>query len=214
MTFGEAGVPRLHVVTDDAVLARDGWASVAASVLEAGGRAVSLHVRGPRTSGAEIFRLVAEILPEARRAGAFLGVNDRVDIAIATGVSFVHLGRRSLPLEEVRRLVGDQMCIGVSCHEEDQVNSARSGGADYAFVGMTFPTRSHPEAVAIGIDGVRRMAACAAGLPAIAIGGMGPEQAAEVVRCGAYGVAAIRGVWNAANPADAVMAYLAALEDC
>ena len=118
------------------------------------------------------------------------------------------------PVEEVRGSGGDWIGIGVSRHEEDQVNSARFGGADYAFVGMTFPTRSHPEAVAIGIDGVRRMAACAAGLPAIAIGGMGPEQAAEVVRCGAYGVAAIRGVWNAANPADAVMAYLAALEDC
>lgn len=212
MTFGDGGVPRLHVVTDDAVLARDGWASVAMSVLEAGGPELALHVRGPRSSGAAIFRLVTELLPEARRVGAFIGVNDRVDVATTTGVSFVHLGRRSLPLDVVRRLIGTGMGVGVSCHEEEEVREARSGGADYVFVGMIFSTRTHPGASPIGIEGLRRLGKCATELPAVGIGGIVPGRVAEVVRGGARGVAAIRGVWDAPNPAEAVAGYLAALE--
>jgi thiamine-phosphate pyrophosphorylase len=211
VTPGGGGVPRLHVVTDDEVLARERWVSAAIFVLRAGGPSVALHVRGPRTSSATIHRLVTALLGEARRSGAWLVLNDRVDVALATGVTAVHLGRRSLPLEVARRLLGTEARIGVSCHSGDEVAGARSGGADYAFVGTIFPTPGHPGAPGIGVEGLRRIAAGAEGLPVVGIGGVDADRVEAVRAAGVHGVAAIRGVWDTEEPAVAVARYVTEL---
>ncbi|MDT8342467.1 MAG: thiamine phosphate synthase, partial [Longimicrobiales bacterium] len=90
-------VPPLHLVTDDAVLARPGFRGAAEAALEAGGARVALHLRGPGTNGGPLYRLAVALVPAARAAGALLLVNDRVDVAACAGADGVQLGRRSLP---------------------------------------------------------------------------------------------------------------------
>jgi thiamine-phosphate pyrophosphorylase len=212
VTLPDTGGPRLHIVTNDEVLAREGWVRVAVSVMEAGGDSVALHIRGPRSSGATIYELTTRLLADARRTGAWLVVNDRVDVALATEVGAVHAGRRSLPLGAVRELVGPDVQLGVSCHSGDEVAQARSEGADYAFVCTIFPTPTHPDERGIGVAGVGSTVARAEGLPLIAIGGVDVTRAGVVRDVGAYGVAVVRGVWDAEEPDLAVTAYVAALE--
>jgi len=79
-------------------------------------------------------------------------------------------------------------------------------GADFLVVGNVYATLSHPDRPAGGLDLVRSTADL--GIPVIAIGGITPDRAAEVRAAGAYGVAAIRGLWHAPDPAAAALAML------
>lgn len=206
-TFGST-LPRLHVVTDDKVLARPDWQSVAVRVCEAGGPALALHVRGPRTCGREIYRLTAALAPHAKRTHALLFVNDRVDVALINDVDGVHLGVRSLALLTARNLLGSEIWIGASCHDATGAAAAAAAGADYMFLGAIFETPNHPNDRGIGIDGLVEVTGGRSG-PVMGIGGIDPRRARSIVDAGAFGAAALRGVWDAEDPANAVREYLA-----
>jgi thiamine-phosphate pyrophosphorylase len=138
-------------------------------------------------------------------------VNDRVDVALVGGAAGVHLGDRSLPAARARTLLGEDAWIGVSRHDPSEARDAETEGADYVFLGSIHPTATHPGAVALGIsaigDAVRRGNAP----PVIGIGGIGPAETPDVIAAGAHGVAVIRGIWHADDPAEAVMRYLEGL---
>ena len=205
--------PRLHVVTDDSILARDGWASLAAAVLEAGRGGLALHIRGPATDGVTVFDLTARLLPEARRSGAWLIVNDRVDVALTTDADGVHLGARSLSVRHARGVLGENKRIGVSAHCAREVGRARREGADYAFMGTIYPTPSHEGLPGMGVGGFRDAVEHVRGLPLLGIGGIGVEQVAPLMSVGASGVAVMRGVWDHPNPPAAAAEYLDTIEE-
>jgi len=211
VTVEPTSVPRLHVITDDDTLARPDWVDVARSVLDAGGASLALHVRGPHSTGRVVFDLANALLETARRAGAWLVVNDRADVAKAVGAHAVHLGRRSLPANEVRKHVFPRGRLGVSCHSVDAVSRARADGADYAFAGTVFPTKSHPEEAGIGIEGFAGIALSQPDFPVLAIGGVSVESTGGLVSAGAHGVAVMGGIWDAKDPAAAATGFLAEL---
>lgn len=136
-------------------------------------------------------------------------VNDRLDVALATEAGGVHLGDKSLPTEEARRLVKSpgrdrDFLIGVSCHSLDSAKAAESGGADYLFFSPVFAT---PSKAAYGApQGLRRLAeVCrAVALPVLAIGGITLENAADCFSAGASGIAAIRLFQDASDMASVV----------
>ena len=206
-----AAVPRLHVVTDDDILARRGWTEVAMSVLETGGSSVALHVRGPHTSGRVVYELASALVVTARRVGAWLVVNDRADVALAVGADAVHLGSRSLSAKATRASVTTTAHIGVSCRSADDVSLARTGGADYAFAGTVFTSQSHPEGRLLGASGFADIASGQTGFPVLAIGGVSVESTGELMAAGAHGVAVMRGVWDTSDPPAASASYLAEL---
>lgn len=212
-------VPRLHAVTDDARLADAGFVGDAAAVLEAGGPALALHLRGRGTSAARLYALASELLPVARAAGAKLVVNDRVDVALAVGADGAQLPEDSLDASRARAILGRHALIGISRHgasfEPDDLRDA-----DFVVWGSVFETTSHPGQVAEGVAAleavVRSLRSPVAGhrrSAVIAIGGITPENAGGVMSAGAYGVAALGGIWAAprGSPSDAVHAYRAAL---
>ena len=215
-------IPRLHVVTDDRILARPDFEARArevCEVLETCGPAdgtvvtgsVALHLRGPRTTGRSLTRLARMLCEPAAASGVTLLVNDRVDIALAVGTAGVHLGSRSLPPSEARRLLGANRILGVSVHDPSEAVEAAESGADYLFVGPLFKTPLHAAAAARGAEFID-MVASRVDLPLVGIGGVTPERAAALLASGAHGVAAIRGIWDAISPPDAVQAYLDVVE--
>lgn len=204
-------LPRLHLVTDDRVVAAPGFTDAAERAVLCGGRDVVLQLRGPRSSGRRLYDLVVELRDAAEDAGARLIVNDRVDVALAAAAGGVHLGERSLALSQARALLGEGATVGASAHAPDRVAACARDGADYAFIGPVFATPSH-DRVPGGGEGLVRAAVRAAGtLPVLGIGGITPERVPDVGRAGCYGVAVIRGVWDAPDPAVAVARYLEAL---
>jgi len=124
-------------------------------------------------------------------------VNDRLDVALAVQAGGVHLGEKSLPAREARRLVKSlhrekDFLVGVSCHSLEAAKAAESSGADYLFFGPVFAT---PSKVAHGApQGLECVAeVCrAVSVPVLAIGGITLENAADCLSAGASGIAAIR----------------------
>jgi thiamine-phosphate diphosphorylase len=201
-------VPRLHVVTDDTVLTRPGFRECAAAVLAAGGAALALHIRGPATSGGPLVEEARALLAPARAAGTWLVINDRVDVALAVGADGAHLGVRSLPVSVARRLLGSPGRVGASVHSMAEAETAVTEGAEWIFAGTVYGTPSHPGQKPAGPAFLGDVARVAGGVPVLAIGGVTPGRVAEVLAAGAWGVAVIRGVWDAPDPIEAVRRYL------
>lgn len=145
-----------------------------------------------------------------RRAGAALIINDELDLALAVDADGLHLGQEDLPLSIARAHLGAGRFIGVSTHTLDEAMAAADGGADYIAVGPVFATavKSRPP---VGCDAVRRVRA-ATTVPIVAIGGITPETAAEVLRAGADSVAVISAVCGASDIAAAVDAFRRAID--
>ena len=202
-------LPPLHVVTDDAVLGRADFADAARDVLAAGGPRLALHLRGPGSSAARLHDLAVALLEHARRSGALLLVNDRVDLALALPLDGVQLGERSLPVAVARRLLGPRW-IGRSVHGAPAALEGKEGGADFLVVGTVFASASHPEREPAGPARIREMRGLV-DLPLLAIGGVTPGRVAEVLEAGASGAAVLSGVWDAPEPPRAVEGYLQAL---
>ena len=213
-----AVVPRLHVVTDDAVLARPDFLGRASDVLRAvasvddgSGADVALHVRGPRTDGRTIHRLAADLLEGADSVGCALVVNDRADVALAVGAAGVHLGARSLSLADVMGLVEGPRVVGVSVHSVADAAAAAEGGASYLVAGHVWATPSHPGEAGRGCTWLREVVGASNAVPVVAIGGVTRDRVPEVLETGAGGVAVLGGIWNEPDPAEAVVDYIQAL---
>ncbi len=198
-------LPRLHLVTNRELLLQADFPSRAASALAAGGERCALHLRGRGVPGRWLWDLVSVL--RAGGTGGTLWVNDRVDLALAIRAEGVQLGGGSLPVGVARRLLGRSAWVGQSVHSVDE---AAASEADVAVLGNIYPTESHPGRPPLGVQAVQRAASLPR--PILAIGGITPDGAAEVVDAGAWGVAVLSGVWRERDPAGAVRSYLRALE--
>lgn len=194
----KAPLPRLHAITDERIARRADFDAVAGALAAAGGAAIGLHARGRGLTGREHFAL-AQRLPGRRF------VNDRLDIALAAGAFGVHLGQGGLGVSDARRLE-PRWWIGRSVHDLAEAEAALAEAADYLVVGPVFATASHPARKPLGLELFGRIARL--GLPAVAIGGVTAPRAPALRAAGAYGVAAIRALWDADHPADAARELL------
>jgi thiamine-phosphate pyrophosphorylase len=127
-------------------------------------------------------------------------VNDRPDLAVACAADGVHLGQDDGEAAIARRLVGDDLLIGLSTHSPDQIEAARS--VDYIAVGPVFATPTKPEYPPVGTELVA-YAAEHARTPFFAIGGIDPDNVTEVVAAGAKRVAVVRAIRDAADASEA-----------
>jgi thiamine-phosphate pyrophosphorylase len=152
---------------------------------------------------------VAETFREAcEKHGALFVLNDRPELVEACGADGVHVGRRDMPVEQARALVGPDRLVGVSASTVAEL--ADVGDADY--VGVTaFATPTKEDAVAGGLD-LLRAASQALSVPWFAIGGIELANVAEAVAAGAPGVAVVRAIRDAADPEAAARSLRAALD--
>jgi len=145
----------------------------------------------------------------AKEFGMLFIVNDRCDLAMAVEADGVHLGQTDLPLIFARKLVGDDMLIGVSTHNPEQVRTATEEGADYLGFGPIFSTgtKSNHDPV-VGIQGMKHIRSLTT-LPVFAIGGITTEAVRELRQAGANGVAVASGILDAVDRHQAFTQYLA-----
>ena len=200
--------PCLCVVTDRARLraGADLVETVAAAVR---GGADMAQLRDKGAPARETLAL-ARRLRDATRGKALLIINDRADIAMLSDADGVQLGEGGMDVASARRLLGDGALIGRSVHSAEGAVRARDEGADYLILGTVFPTPSHPGGAAGGLELVEE-AARSVDIPILGIGGIDETNAAELVRAGASGAAAIGAVAGAANPSAAAARLAAAM---
>ena len=199
--------PCLALVTDRHLCLPGHTLAVAASAACDGGLDM-VQVREKDLPGGALLTLAQE-LREATRGRALLTINERADVALACEADGVQLGEEALPVEEARRLLGEDALIGRSVHSVAGAVEAEAAGADFLLVGPIFATPSHPESPGAGtalLEQVRRAVA----VPFLAIGGVDASNIEEVARAGASGAAVVRAVLTAADPAQAVAELRAA----
>jgi thiamine-phosphate pyrophosphorylase len=201
-------LPRLHIVTDDRVLARADFLDVTHALLAGHGASIALHLRGRATPARILFTLAEALTRQAGGNGGTVIVNDRADIALAAGAHGVHLGERSIPPADARTLL-PRALLGRSVHTAEGIAGV-ARWTDFLFLGTIYPTPSHPDAPVLGPEPIAE-AAGQATVPVLGIGGITPERAPGVIAAGGYGVAVIRGVWEDPDPCGAVGRYLEAI---
>lgn len=198
-------LPRVHAFTDGTILSAADF-GIRAAAIAAAGAAVALHARDRGGPGAGLATSVLRMVALARPPEAAVFVSGRPDIAAASGAHGVQLGTHDLGPADARRVLPHGW-IGRSVHSLDEARAAIEEGADFLVLGSIYDTPSHSGRPAMGTGLLREAARL--GRPVIAIGGITPERTPELKAAGAYGVAAIRALWQADDPAAATLSMLA-----
>ena len=139
------------MVSSEFCLGRD-VCSIVADIAAAGAKIV--QIREKNLSDSSMFELVKKCKEITDRSGMLLIVDDRVDIAVATGADGVHLGQEDFPLTEAKKLA-PEMLFGVSTHNAEEIRRALSDNCGYLNIGPMFPTRT--KSVACGALGLEKI---------------------------------------------------------
>ena len=204
---------RLYLCTD-ARRRRGDLAEFADAALAGGVDIVQLRDKGPDGPLEARDELAAlEVLAGAcARHGALLAVNDRADVALASGADVLHLGQDDLPVAWARKVVGDEMIIGRSAHSAAETAAAADEpGVDYFCAGPCWPTPTKRGRPAPGLELVRTVAGRAPARPWFAIGGIDGDRLREVMAAGAERVVVVRAITEADDPQAAAAALAARL---
>ncbi len=169
---------------------------------------VAVQLRMKQANARDQLSIARELRSITREAGAFLFINDRVDVALAADADGVHLPAAGLGPADVRELM-PRGCIGLSCHSARDLAAAAVAGADYATLSPIYAVEG--KAPPLGIAGFGAAIAGAA-LPVYALGGVGPRDLPALLACGARGVAVIRAVMSADEPGRALSDLLTRID--
>ena len=185
---------RVHlcVITDAFLAPRKDHVAIAEAALRGGADMIQLRDKSGHLR--DLLDQARAIQALCRAHDALFIVNDRVDLALASGADGAHVGQDDLPAEAARRLLGPGRILGVSTHDLDQVRAAGKAGADYIGFGPMFPTGTKDTGYRPrSLEALREVCA-ATRLPILAIGGITLENVEGVILAGATAPAVISAV--------------------
>lgn len=195
----------LYAVTDGALIEPARLVERVTQALRGG--AVMVQYRDKSTDTRRRLREAQALCEACRAYGALLIINDDVALARAAAADGVHLGKDDAPLAQARRMLGEQVIIGLSCYNSLQrAVEAQAAGADYVAFGRFFPSRTKPDAVTAGIE-LLRQANTRLRIPRVAIGGITPDNGAALIEAGADLLAVVHGVFGQPDPEAAARRY-------
>ena len=166
-----------------------------------------MQVRHKGGASGAFLELTRRIVSSVQAYDARVIVNDRADIARLAGAAGVHVGQSDLTVEDVCRVAGPDVLVGVSTHDRDQIDAALAGSAAYVAVGPVYGTTTKDTGyTARGLDLVRYGAG--RGRPIVAIGGITIDRVREVMEAGASAVAVISDLLSTGDPEQRTREYL------
>jgi len=206
------GFPFLYPIVDAEVCRARGLdpLAVAEAYLEGGARVLQLRQKGG--SSASFLELADALVSLARPVDALVVINDRADIARLSGAGGVHVGQDDLTPTDVRKVAGAGVVVGLSTHDEQQIDAALGGEATYIAVGPIFGTATKDTGYsARGLDLLGR--AGGRGKPVVAIGGITLDRVRSVVAAGATGIAVISDLLAGPSPEARTREFIARLSE-
>jgi thiamine-phosphate pyrophosphorylase len=188
----------LYLITDRQQTGGRPLPTVVEGALRGGVRMVQLREKD--LSSKDLYELAYELRKLTRQYGARLIINDRADIALAVDADGVHLGNSSLPTYRVRALIGPNKLIGVSCHNQLNVITAKEKGADFVTFGPVYHTPAKTiYGEPVGLDALEK-ATDMDTIPVFALGGIKQHNIHDVLARGAFGIAMVSAIIAAADP--------------
>jgi thiamine-phosphate pyrophosphorylase len=198
---------RLYLITPP-VLAPATFRDTLATALDAGDVA-AVQLRLKDWSDDDLRRAIDLLRPVAQSRGVAFLLNDRPDLAVATGCDGAHVGQDDMAVAAARKLLGD-LTLGVTCHaSRDLAMSAGEQGADYVAFGAFFPSTTKTPPAMAEVEILTWWSELME-VPCVAIGGITPQNCRPLVDAGANFVAVSGAVW--ADPAATVKAFAAVLK--
>jgi thiamine-phosphate pyrophosphorylase len=191
----------LYLVTDRAMTAARGLVETVRAA--AAGGITMVQLRDKDAGDAELVALARALVDAVAATGIRVIVNDRAGVAAAAGAHGVHLGQDDGDPAHARALLGPAAIIGQSAGSTDEIARVDPLLVDYVGIGPFASTATKGDAgPPLGAAGFARLRA-ATRLPAVAIGGLGPANAAEAIAAGADGIAVVSAICAAGDPAAA-----------
>lgn len=184
---------RFYQITDRKLVGEEGLPHILGELARGGLR--GLQIREKDLSDEKLLRLVDGVLPHLTPDVHVL-INDRVDVALERGLG-LHRPESGLPTRMLRKLLGADVWLGVSCHDLIGCLRAEEEGADFVTLAPVFPTRGKGDP--LGLDSFRQIVSQLA-IPVFALGGVTPKRTPVCMEAGAYGVSAISATLGSDNP--------------
>jgi thiamine-phosphate diphosphorylase len=201
--------PPLHALTTDVVLSDPAFVRQATAAMHACRSRLAVHLRSSAHTAFHLLELALELRVVAEQTGSWVMITDRVDIALAAGVTGAQLTTRSLSIGDARR-IAPKLVLGASVHTTNDAWLTAQSGADYIVAGQqTGDGAVDPQDP---VQWIAEVVAAAAPCPIVAVGGITEARAHDVARAGAAGMAVLRGLWLD-DAALAARRYLAAYDE-
>jgi len=186
----------IYLITDDKYFKGRDVIQTIEQALQGGVTAVQYRFKEKNTR--EMYEELLKIRELTKKYNAELVVNDRVDLALAVEADGVHIGKKDLPPEVVRKIVGDKMYIGYSCSSLEEVRQAQELPIDYIGFGSIYHTSTKEDYKLVGVEALKE-ALRISKKPIVCIGGIMPYRVPEVVRAGCRNIAVSAGILGFAD---------------
>lgn len=190
---------------------RYGYVDGARLALEGGCRWVQLRMK--EATEAEFMDAATEIGRLCKEHGATFVLDDHVEWVEKTGADGVHLGKNDMPIDEARKILGNDKIIGGTANTFEDVERLYRQGANYIGCGpFRFTTTKKNLSPVLGLEGyqhiVDQMKSHGINLPIVAIGGILESDIKSILATGVSGIAVSGGILNAENPAEEMQRFL------
>lgn len=197
----KAKIEGVYLVTDPILIGNRSLEEVVLEAVKGGVTLVQLREKNATTR--EFIEKAQKIKRILEPFHVPLIINDRVDVALAVEADGIHVGQNDMPVELVRKLVGDKMFIGLSVETWEDVEKSRTLPVDYLGISPVFSTPTKTDTKGEwGLEGIKKIRAVT-NLPLVAIGGINKSNAAEVTRAGADSIAVVSAICASENPKQA-----------
>lgn len=196
----------LYLVTNRSELSIEDFFSIILQAIDGGVKIVQLREKD--ASVREIVLIAHRLCSLLKPLGVPLIINDRVDIARAVKADGVHLGQSDLTVSDARAILGSKAIIGLSVETMEQALLAESEDVDYLAASPVFATKTKSDCgIPWGLSGLKQICSTSCH-PIIAIGGINETNTAEILECGAAGVAVVSSIFKASCPKTAALAIV------
>lgn len=181
----------IYLVTDQTIMTT---ATLSEAVEQAIlGGCTMVQLREKTISTHDYYAFAKEIKDITDRYNVPLIINDRIDVAMAVNAAGVHLGQSDMPAAIARRIIGNDMILGVSATTKEEAEKAVRDGADYLGVGAMYPTGTKTDAKLVTVQElteIRRQVK----IPIVAIGGINRNNAIQLAKTGIDGLAIVSAI--------------------
>ncbi|MCK5012330.1 MAG: thiamine phosphate synthase [Candidatus Omnitrophica bacterium] len=199
---------RLYLILDRGVNSYEDLFEIAKKAIAADVDIIQL--RDKRGSVQEILNFSKRVLGITKGRVPYI-INDRVDLAMVSCSSGVHLGQDDVPLAEARKVMGKKILIGVSCQTFAHAQKAQDNGADYIGFGSVFKTLTKPGRQPLDTELLKRVFKDIR-IPVFAIGGINLTNIVQLRNIGVDRIAVCRAVCKAENIEKAVKQFKVSVE--
>ncbi|MBX9957303.1 thiamine phosphate synthase [Peribacillus simplex] len=199
----------LYLVTEESIAIEELTKIIAESV--SGGVSI-VQLREKNNSSLSFYKKASALKQLLNELSIPLIINDRVDIALAVGADGIHIGQDDLPLPVVKKMVPEDMIVGVSVSTLEEALEAERNGADYIGVGSVFPTKTKQDATLMALEDLGEICRSVS-IPAVAIGGITADNMSALSNSGLSGTAVVSAIMNADNPKTASESLLKIIKD-